>query len=74
MVQKDSVPEYLIFPELHSSMLQLHILLCFLLQFGQSKIRETDGIRSVNQSGKFVRCFLKDEIGDQINISSSSVA
>ena len=74
MVQKDSVPEYLIFPELHSPMLQRHILLSFLLQFGQSKIHETGGMRSVSQFGKFVRCFLKGEIGDQINISISSVA
>ena len=74
MVQKDCVPEYLIFPERHSLMPPQLIQLSFLLRAGQSKIQETDGIRSVNQSGKFVRCFLKDEIGDQINISSSSVA
>ena len=34
----------------------------------------TGGMLSASQSGKFVRCFLKGEIGDQINISISSVA
>ena len=72
--QKGSVPDYLIHLELHSLMLQRHILLSFLLQFGQSKIHQTDGMRSVSQLGKFVRCFIKGEIGDQIKISISSVA
>ena len=68
------MPDYLIHPELHSPMLQRHILLSFLLQVGQRNIHETDRMRSVSQFGKFVRCFLKGEIGDQINISISSVA
>ena len=46
--------EYLIFPELHSPMLQRHILLSLLLQAGQSKIHETDRMRSLSQFRKFV--------------------
>ena len=65
---------FFIHPELHSPMPPQLIQLSFLLQFGQSKIHETGGMRSVSQFGKFVRCFLKGEIGDQINISISSVA
>ena len=68
------MPDYLIHPELHSPKLQRHILLSLLLQFGQNKIHETAGMRPVSQFGKFVRSFLKGEIGDQINISISSVA
>jgi len=74
VVQKGSVQEYLMFSEHRSLMPPQLIQLSFLLQFGQSKIHETGGMRSVSQFGKFVRCFLKGEIGDQINISISSVA
>ena len=66
--------EYLIFTELHSHMLQRHILLSLLLQAWQSKIHETGRMRSLSQFWKFVWCFLKGEISDQINISISSVA
>ena len=41
--------EYLIFPELHSPMLQRHILISLLLQAGQSKIHETGRMRSLSQ-------------------------
>ena len=73
-VQKGSVQEYLMFSELHLPTPQRHIQLSSLLRAGPSKIHETGGMRSVSQFGKFVRCFLKGEIGDQINISISSVA
>ena len=74
MVQKDSVPEYLIFPEHRSLMPPQLIQLSFLLRVGPSRTPTTGGMLSASQSGKFVRCFLKGEIGDQINISISSVA
>ena len=74
MVQKDSVPEYLIPPEHRSLMPPQLIQLSILLRVGPSRTPTTGGMLSACQSGKFVRCFLKGEIGDQINISISSVA
>ena len=74
VVQKGSGRNIWYVPELHSPMLQRHILLSLLLQVGQSKIHETDRMRSLSQFWKFVWCFLKGEISDQINISISSVA